>query len=171
MKRRRYDTVGLAEDLKREKRNAVLLAFGGVGILLIIMGIYVAAVGDDDTPVATEQTQAPSAENAGRTDQTASDNQAKADEVVEEKNEPTQAPGIVNVELPRKLPFWVDGESHGKIKSKTLELAPGPHELKFKLGKKQVVETLDVEAGKTYDFSGPTTKQKSAKTKKAKKSK
>jgi hypothetical protein len=46
--------------------------------------------------------------------------------------------------------LWIDGEKIGKVKKHVVELEPGEHEIKAKLGKKLVTQRLAPKAGATY---------------------
>ncbi|OGQ91829.1 MAG: hypothetical protein A2289_11655 [Deltaproteobacteria bacterium RIFOXYA12_FULL_58_15] len=167
--RRRYDTVELVTELKRERRNALILSLAGVGILLILLLLYMTAIGEDEVPTVNQgtATSAP-LQPAPNPTEPATPTEAAAPEV----SPPVvkAAPATVIILLTKKEEVWVDGKSLGKIKKDTIELsADQEHEIRVKMGKKMVTKTLIPKAGETWDLRFDA-KRKKAKLKKLKES-
>lgn len=51
MKRRRYDTVELVAQIRKERRNGVLLASIGLGLIVFLLAVYLAGLSGKDLPV------------------------------------------------------------------------------------------------------------------------
>ncbi len=162
MTRRRYDTEALVGEIKRERRNAIVL--GGAGaVLFACLVLFYLQLRDDKVPEVPPgpkpavKTEAASKDAKPPADQAeaAKAPQAKAEaaaEPAEKKPEPKPDPTIA-VSLPRALPVWIDGKLVGKLKSHKVTLAPGKHVVRTKVGRRSIEEKLDTEAGKHYQVS------------------
>lgn len=174
VKRRRYDTVELVAEIRRERRNGIILALAGIGILVVLLGLYVSGLGDEKVPTAPGAEEdsaiaAPAAAPAAGeptvagtgTETAAPDLGAAAADNDASKAEPTagepeERPAVatkkatLQILVTRKSTLWIDGEKIGKVKKHVVELEPGEHEIKAKLGKKLVTQRLAPKAGATY---------------------
>ncbi len=160
-RRRKYDTEALVGQMRAERRTALILSLAGVFILGFLLTLYVTGIGgEEEVPEVPETSSSGAGGAAGASDgETAS---AGADgagggsgdvaDAVEPEPEPEvdTTPGKVTVSLSKKGVLWVDGEKVGKVKGKELELSPGTHVLKAKVGKKTVEAELEVASGGSY---------------------
>lgn len=175
VKRRRYDTVELVAEIRRERRNGIILALAGIGILVVLLGLYISGLGDEKVPTAPgaegeSATGAPAATPAtgeptvaGTGSETAApdlgaaagetDASKAAEPTASEPEEPAAVAttkATLQIVVTRKSTLWIDGEKIGKVKKHVVELEPGEHEIKAKLGKKLVTQKLAPKAGATY---------------------
>ncbi len=177
MKRRRYDTVELVADIKRERRNGILLGLAGVGILIVLLGLYVTSVGDEQVPtLPVDSNVSPArAPDAGQPAERAVDGAASAkptvgtatgartpesgtdaagpagDEDTEDEAKEVAALSEITIVLTKKALLWIDGKKIGKLKRHKLELTPGEHELKAKFGRKLVTLKVVPKPGQAYE--------------------
>lgn len=160
-RRRRYDTEALVGQLKSERRAGILLSLAGIGILLFLVILYVTGVGDDDEipKVPIESTAAKLATEAAKADAAGAElaannptetaDTAKPTEATEEPPPPPpdNSPVQVSLSLSKKGIVWVDKKKLGKFKKKQLELSPGVHLIKVKVGRKTVKSKIEIKSG------------------------
>lgn len=168
MKRRRYDTVELVADIKRERRNGILLGLAGVGILVVLLGLYVTSVGEEQVPtLPPDANDSPTtAPDAGQPATSTADKAASATPTVGSATDTTEpagdeeepvapaeppAPSKIKIVLTKKAPLWIDGKKVGKVKKHKVELDAGEHELKAKFGKKFVTLKVVPKPGQAYE--------------------
>jgi len=162
-RRRRYDTEALVGQLRAERRAGILLSLAGIGILLFLVVLYVTGIGDDeDIPKvpAEESTAAKLATEAAVADAAAADagaagspteppaagDGAVAADAAPEEPAPA-GPVQVSLSLSKKGVVWVDKKKLGKFKKKQLELPPGVHTIKAKVGRKTVKSKIEIKSG------------------------
>lgn len=151
--RRRYDTVALVSDIKRERRRAIVLSLVGVALGLILLGVYFSSgdsepipqVPTDSAPVAEPRAAAKPADAPAETDADAAP--TAPTESPAAKEPPAPALASVQVVFPRPLPLWIDEVAVGKVKAHKAELPAGKHKVRMKLGKRNVQQAIDVQAG------------------------
>ncbi|MBI3180496.1 MAG: hypothetical protein HYZ27_12600, partial [Deltaproteobacteria bacterium] len=170
MKRKRYDTVELVTELRRERRAAVLLSLAGLVILGLLVGVYFTSMNEEHVPavppVETEPVQPSVGLAAEDVKPIVPATAAPAEErpvgvqPVAEKAPAEVKPATVRLVLTKKSPVLVDGKPVGSIEEQSLELSPGKHEIRVKLGKKTVVQPLNVQAGVAYELKVDTKKKK-----------
>jgi hypothetical protein len=151
---RRRDTVELVTELRRERRNAMLLGTAGVAIIALLFLLYFTMVDSGDVPVAPV---------GGPTTAESAPVPAPVGEPSPPAVAAPAAPARVTVILPAKAPLWIDGESIGKVKEHVAELAPGKHELKAKVGKKMLTQSIETAAGETTEVRLDAKAKKAAK--------
>jgi len=163
-RRRKYDTEALVGQMRSERRTALILSLAGVFILGFLLTLYVTGIGsEDEVPEVPEVSEVSSsgaggAAGAGEAAAAGTDGAGGGGGDVPEGDdvadggvvEEASAPGKVTISLSKKGVLWVDGEKVGKVKGKTLELSPGAHLLKAKVGKKTVEAELEVASGVSY---------------------
>lgn len=154
MKRRRYDTAALVGDMRRERRNAILLSLLGIAILAFLI-IYFAKIHRSSVPEVPKP----------------SDPVAMAPPRPAPAPAPAPAPppppkpvdAQVIVTLPKAGPIYLDGELLAKkAKEHELKVPPGRHKLSTKAGKKTVALELEAVAGKKYRVDFDPKKKKGA---------
>jgi hypothetical protein len=162
--RRRYDTVELVTELKRERRNAILLSAAGVGILLLLLLLYVTAIGDDEVPTVPDEAESYASKEVDRGKEggeaEGAGEASAGGEAVEPEPEPEPPPpepvavvkSSVKLVLTKKGVVWIDGEKLGRVKKKKLELDAGDHEIKAKFGKKIVTTNIRLEPDQAYEL-------------------
>ncbi|MEK7703959.1 MAG: hypothetical protein AAB426_03285 [Myxococcota bacterium] len=144
MKRRRYDTVELVADLRRERRNAVLLTLTALAIIGFLAAFYFLGSGSSDVAQVPHEAPTPPPAAVAPPPPPVTPPEPEA---------PKAGPASLTVQLPKKLPLWVDDTAVGKIKRYTQKLAPGKHVVKTRLGKKVVSEDFVVEADQSYSVT------------------
>lgn len=166
-KRRRYDTIALVTELQRERRNGLILGLVGLSILVVLIVLYVTVVRTDDVPEVPDASYAGAPSPAKAPPATAGRSEGASDRPLSPKpNTPPPAtagtparpvvgtssaksgPVVIDLSGAKKTQLWVDGKPLGR--DARLELSPGKHEIKAKMGKKIVSQTLVVEAGTSY---------------------
>lgn len=147
MNRRRYDTVELVAELRRERRNGVLLTVTALVIVGFLAAFYFVGVNGSDVPEVPKAKSPSSAVKPPSAPIT-----APPAAVVSPPEMPPQ-PANVTIQLPRKMPLWLDDQSIGKTKRHEQTLDAGKHVVKTKLGRKVLSETFEAEGGKTYAIS------------------
>ena len=150
MKRRRYDTTELVGELKRERRNAVLLTLLGIGIVVFLAIYYLAAQTENDVP------EVPANAAPRRPEQPPPPEPPPPPETTTESENPSTppaVPAVVTIVVPRRGVVSIDGKKLGKGRRHRVELSPGTHSLKMRAGKRLVAGKVDVEAGATYTLS------------------
>ncbi len=145
MTRRRYDTEALVKEIRRERRNAVLLASAGVAILGFLVFYFVTRVGGEGLPVVPAQATVVPAPAVPVDTAKAARPAPKA----EPAPEPPKAV-MLTVELGRPSPLWIDGNLVSSKKTHKAELAPGKHTVKTKVGKKHLEEVFELLPGRHY---------------------
>jgi hypothetical protein len=153
MKRRRYDTAALVGDLRRERRNAILLSLLGVAILAFLI-IYFAKIHRSSVPEVPKP----------------SDPVAMAPPKPTPVVAPTPPPpppkpvdAQVVVTMAKAGPIFLDGELVvKKAKEHEVKVAPGKHKVSTKAGKKTIVLELEAVAGKKYRVDFDAKKKKGA---------
>jgi hypothetical protein len=157
-KRRRYDTVELVTELKRERRNALLLSLAGIGILVVLLLLYVTAIGDDEVPtVPIDDTISDTIPTVDKDPLTGSGATPPGTEVTPEDPPPPPepvavVPATIKLVLTKKGVVWIDGEKVGKLKKKKFELDAGDHEIKAKFGKKIVTTNVRLQPDQAYEL-------------------
>jgi hypothetical protein len=157
-KRRRYDTVELVTELKRERRNALLLSLAGIGILIILLLLYVTAIGNDEVPaVPTDDTITDTVPTVDKDPMMGAGSTPPGTEPVTPDDPPPPEPvavvrATVKLVLTKKGVVWVDDEKVGKFKKKRIELDAGDHEIKAKFGKKIVTTNVRLEPDQAYEL-------------------
>jgi len=175
-KRRRYDTVELVAEIKRERRNGLLLALAGIGILILLLLLYVTNAGSDDvpsapgssvpavhSPVSPATDTAPAPAPAPPKEENPPANKPEEPPPAEKtvaKPEPAAEPATIRVLLSKRAPLWIDGKKVGKVKKHRVALSAGAHEIKAKFGRKMVVQKLNPKAGLTYELRFDARKKK-----------
>jgi hypothetical protein len=146
--RRRYDTTALVGQLRKDKRNGLIL--GTLGLIVVAASVYY-YFSRASTAEKPKLPESGSYLSATKTEEPA----VKAEEPApapEPQKEPTQA--MLSIALPKAAPLWVGDKLVGtKIKTRELPLAAGEHTVKTKVGRKTVAETIVVEDGKSYRLS------------------
>jgi hypothetical protein len=158
MKRRRYDTNALVGDMRRERRNAVLLSLFGIGILVFLV-VYFVKVQRSSVP----EVPRPSDPVAMTSPRPAP---PPPTPVVAPPPPPKPAPPApidaqVVVSLSKAGPIYLDGELVAK-KARDFELrvSPGKHKVSTKSGKKTTALDLEAVAGKKYRVDFEAKKKK-----------
>ena len=158
-KRRRYDTVELVTELKRERRNALLLSLAGIGILIILLLLYVTAIGDDEVPaVPTDDTITDTVPTVDKDPMMGAGSTPPGTEPEATPEDPPPpepvavVPAKIKLVLTKKGVVWIDNEKVGKFKKKKIELDAGDHEIKAKFGKKIVTTNVRLEPDQSYEL-------------------
>ena len=157
MKRRRYDTNALVGDMRRERRNAILLTLLGVSILVFLI-VYFVKIHRSSVPEVPK----PSDPVAAAPPRPAP---APPPAVTPPPPPPKPAPAEaeVAVVLPKAGPIYLDGELVSKkAKDLDLKVPPGKHKVSTKAGKKTSVLEVDAAAGKKYRVDFDPKKKKGA---------
>ena len=154
MPRRRYDTGSLVGDMKREKRHAILLSLLGLTILVFLV-IYFARLRGPQVPEVPADTSQPAVAKAPTPPP------APPPPVAPVKPVPQDA--AVEITLPKPGPVLIDGTIVvKKTKGYETRLTPGKHRVATKIGRKAVLVTVDVVAGKHYQVDLDPKKKKNA---------
>ncbi len=166
--RRRYDTMELVTEMRRERRNAIVLGLAGVAVLLVLLLLYFTLVDQGGVPEAPDV--APEAGSAIDTEASPAETTppTPGSETPAATTPAAAAPTKVTVILPQKAAAWIDETSLGKVKEQTVEVTPGAHELRVKLGKRTLTQPFEATAGQTTEVRLDPRAKKKGKTKKAK---
>ena len=164
MPRRRYDTGALVGDMKRERRNAVLLSLVGVTILVFLVVYFTRLRGTavpevpygamptapSASPNAVKPAPAASPAIAAAPASTSSGAAAPAVPATSPKAA-VEEDAMVQISLPRPGPVLIDGEIVAK-KAKTYDakLTAGKHKIATKIGHKTMQLPLEVMGGRHY---------------------
>jgi len=124
--------VELVAEMRRERRNALLLAVAGVAILFILAVLYFTMVDAGDLRSHRARSRAPSCRWRSRPPRASS-----ARSRGETAGAARAQLGRVTIILPAKSSLWIDGKSLGKVKEHVAELSPGAHELKTKVARRR----------------------------------
>jgi len=154
MARRRYDTVALVGELRRERRNALMLSLLGLGILAGLVSAYFLVFGTSEMATVPQgQASAAAAPKAPA---------APAPPPAKPPPPPPAAPttAAVTLNLARKGQVWIDNNSVGQVTKHETELTPGKHMLKGKIGAKTLTVSLTVKEGEHYSVSFDPKKRK-----------
>ncbi|MBN1962374.1 MAG: hypothetical protein JW841_15685 [Deltaproteobacteria bacterium] len=167
MQRRRYDTAALVGDIKKERRNAVILLFVGVAILVFLV-VYFTHLRGADVPEVPKENNRPAnsaqdtlssspkvvsnptpksstTEPATPTPDNHSENTVNNQEVKPSED------AVVIINLIRPGPILIDGKMVVKrTKKHEVKLAPGKHRIATKIGRKIVKMPINIEANRRY---------------------
>jgi len=153
-RRKRYDTEQLVSEIQADRRNTILLALAGVGIVVVLVALYVSGAGEEDVPeIPPESPIAAPVEPAPAEAEATPEakDEAPAEEVEEAVEEAPAAPSKVHIGMTKKGRLWIDGKLIGKkVRSHKMELAAGSHTLKAKFGRKVVNKTIEIEGDGAY---------------------
>jgi hypothetical protein len=165
MPRRRYNTEALVGEMKREKRNAILLSLIGFGLFAFLVVYFLRLRGPavPQVPTATNEPMATAAAGAaGTPGATGASGQTTAGTGSGTASgggsgsagsvKPASAQdALVEISLPKPGPVLVDGEVVAKkAKDYEAKLAPGKHKVGTKIGRKTVTINVETVAGKHY---------------------
>jgi hypothetical protein len=156
--RSRYDTQALVTEIKKERRNALILGAAGVAIAAILVVLYFAQVGGGDEPSspagraamqAREGTKPPAMgvpdAGPGATTPAVTAPAPTPPPIVD-------TPVIVKAVLTRKTALWIDGKAITHGKDIATNVQPGMHEVKLKVGKRSSTQKVDFKAGAEYEL-------------------
>jgi hypothetical protein len=165
--RSRYDTQALVVELKRERRNAIVLGTIGVAIALTLGVLYFSLAGDDEGPstpaghAATLAREGPKPPTVGAgvapgpTSPDATSPSAAPPAITSPGSTAPATSGrsaTIKALLTKKTTLWIDGKPTVHGNDVAIELAAGPHEIKLKLGKKTAAQKIDVKAEDEYEL-------------------
>jgi len=150
--------MALVTELKKERRNAMLLGAVGVAVALVLVILYFTQSGEGDlpsTPTGRAATQARENLTPTPTMGVPTPPSPPPSAAPESKPavEPAAAkPAVVKTLLTKKTTLWIDSKpiTHGK--DTPLEVTPGMHEVKLKLGKKSATQKVEFKAGGEYEL-------------------
>ena len=148
--RRRYDTVALLSELKKERRNGLVLGVIGAVIGIALLVTYLAQSKDYNYT-------SPSQKRAVL--QSPSPTPAPPNDAVAPPPEPAPpppvappAPAFVKTVLTKKTALFIDGKPVTPGRGAPLEVLAGVREIKLKLGKKVATEKMTLSPGVTYEL-------------------
>lgn len=169
MRRRRYDTDALVREIRRERRNAILLSIAGATILGSLAGLYFLSVGGNGVPMVpkdigaaptdiqtTSKPGTPLVKDAKAETPLTADPKAASPEVPkpppeaqDQAKKPPAEPqnALVEVTLTRKARLWVNGKAVGRVRKHRATLKPGQNTLKAKFGRRTVMRRLNLKPG------------------------
>ncbi len=157
MRHRRYDTESLVGDIKREKRNAILLSLLGLSILVFLIVYFTRLRG----PAVPEVPKGSSAAAVAPQPSPAPEAAAAPTPAPAAAKPAVPADAVVVISLPKPGSVFVDGELVAKkVKVHETKLAPGRHRLSTKAKGAQV--QLEAVAGKRYKVDLDPRKKKGA---------
>lgn len=174
MQRRRYDTGALVGDMKRERRNAVLLSLVGVTILVFLVVYFtrlrgtavpeVPAVSGPVTPASSPAPLHPAASNTSVTPPASTPAVAIPASAMSAATKPAAVvSAMVQISLPKPGPVLIDGEVVAKkAKNYEAQLSPGKHKVATRIGHKVVQLPVEVAAGRHYQVDLDPKKKKGA---------
>jgi hypothetical protein len=152
--RQRYDTVALINELKKERRNALLLSAVGLMILAGLITAYFLVFGTSEMPaVPPSPAAATTPANAPTPTKTAPTPSKPA-------TPPASATASVALSLSKKGQLWIDNNPLGPTTTHEAQLPPGKHTLKAKIGPKTLMVSLTVKEGEKYTVSFDPKKKK-----------
>ncbi|MBI5509875.1 MAG: hypothetical protein HY903_14055 [Deltaproteobacteria bacterium] len=160
----RHDTQALVVELKKERRTA--LVWGAIGVLIAAFLVFFFFTGDGEgpsTPTGRAASQyledppgmpgpallGPSALPPGLT--TPGPGAVGDAAKTPAPSEPAK-PVLVRVMVAKKALLFVDGKTVPRAKDTPLELSPGAHEVRLKIGKKSVTAKIEVSANNEYEL-------------------
>jgi hypothetical protein len=178
-KRRRYDTVALVSEIKRERRNAMLWGLAATAVLVGVLAIIFVIQTSDPVPAApapeahpamADTTPQPAANEPARIEpatttsattptpipavavaNAAAEPAAAAEPVA--AAEPAAAevkPATVQISAPKKAVVIIDGKPFKGRKPASLEA--GQHMIKVKVGRKTMSQKITVADGGSYEL-------------------
>jgi hypothetical protein len=160
MARRRYDTAGLVSDLRRERRQAMVLTVVGLVILVALVYAFVKlrTPSVPDIPKPGD----PGAAVTAPTPRPPPPPPAPAPTPAPEPEKPkAPEPAHLTIKLAKAGPISVDGVvvvKKGREHEATL--TPGPHKVSTRVGRKIVEVPFEAQAGKRYKLELDVKKKK-----------
>lgn len=153
--RRRYDTVALMGELRRERRTAIILGIVGVTIFAGLIALFLLSREQELPTTSTGATQLGSSMPAVVHETTVTAPVAQPPPPpppVEQEPPPPPAPAALKLVMPKKAVITLDGKTLARSKDDKLQLPAGAHDVKVKLGKKNAQSTVTVEPGGVYEL-------------------
>jgi len=151
--RQRYDTVALVNELKKERRNAILLSLVGLAILAGLIAAYFLVFGTSEMPTVPQ-------DKTGAAAQPKQPATPVPSPPVKPPPPAASTTAAVTLSLSKKGQAWIDNNPVGSITTHEAQLPAGKHTLKTKIGAKTQVVGLTVKEGERYTVTFDPKKKK-----------